>query len=262
MSSEWTRFSELNDVLSAFVGEVAAIVPDRLVGVYLQGSFALHEGDEHSDCDFLVVLEEGPTAEQLGSLVLLHDAIPQRAGHWTKHLEGSYPIAADLRDLAGLDREWWYVDHGSRAVIRSTHCNREVVRWTLREHGIVLTGPAPTAFMDPVPPEALRARSRTDLATVLPDILSWARLDTAWAQRYVVATACRIAYTLKTAEVTSKRLALDWAMTTFGDQWEPLLRQVQDERRLGLVPTQPPRPGSVEQSLEFVRFVQGAATSW
>lgn len=262
MSHNWTKYPDLNGVLSTFRNEVEAILADRLVGIYLQGSFALHEGDMQSDCDFLVVLEEDPAVEQLGRLVLLHDAIPRRGGHWNQHLEGSYAIRADLRDLSGLGNEWWYVDHGSRAITKATHCNREVVRWTLREHGIVLVGPDPGELLDPVLPDALRARSREDLSTVVDDVLSWARLDIAWVQRYLVATTCRMAYTLRTARVTSKRLALEWGIETFGDDWEPLLRQVLDDRPLGLVLTELPRPGSVERSLAFVEHVQDLTTSW
>lgn len=262
MSHNWTKDADLNGVLSTFRTEVEAILADRLVGIYLQGSLSLHEGDMQSDCDFVVVLDEEPTAEQLGRLALLHDAIPRRDGHWNRHLEGSYAICADLRDLSGLGNEWWYVDHGSRAITKATHCNREVVRWTLREHGIVLIGPDPREFMDPVPAEALRAVSREDLGTVVPDTLSWATLDIAWVQRYLVATTCRIAYTLRTAEVASKRLALEWAIETFDDDWEPLLRQVLNDRPLGFVLMELPRPGSVERSLAFVKHVQEATKNW
>lgn len=262
MSNNWTKYADLNGVLSSFRAEVTGILDDRLVGIYLQGSFSLHEGDMQSDCDWLVVLDEEPTVEQLGRLVLLHDEIPRRDGHWNQHLEGSYAIRSDLRDLSALGNEWWYVDHGSRAVIKATHCNREVIRWTLREHGIVLVGPDPREFMDPVPPDALRARSREDLGTVVPDILSWATLDIAWVQRYLIATTCRIAYTLSTAEVTSKRLALEWAIDTFGNEWRPLLRQVLDDRPLGFVLMELPREGSVERSLAFVDYVRGATKNW
>lgn len=262
MSNNWTEYADLNGVLSTFRDEVASILDDRLVGIYLQGSFSLHEGDIHSDCDFLVVIDAEPTVEQLGRLVLLHDAIPRREGHWNQHLEGSYAIRDDLRDLSGLGNEWWYVDHGSRAITKATHCNREVVRWTLREHGIVLAGPDPRDFMDPVPPAALRDRSRADLETVVQDILSWATLDIAWVQRYLVATTCRIAYTLQTAEVTSKRLALEWAMDTFDPEWRALLQQALDDRPLGFVLMEMPREGSVERSLAFVDYVRDVTKNW
>lgn len=107
--------------------------------------------------------------------MLLHDATPLRAGHWTKHLEGSYPIADQLRDLTARGQEWWFVDHGSRSMQRSTHCNHAFVRWLTREHGITLAWPAPAELIDVVPPEAMREEMRAALPTVVPDLLSWRR---------------------------------------------------------------------------------------
>jgi hypothetical protein len=262
MTHDWTRFPELNDVLAGFARDAYTVLGDRMIGAYIQGSFALGAGDEHSDCDFLIVLHDEPTTEQLGRLVLLHDALPQRAGHWTKHLEGSYPIAHELRDQASLGTEWWFVDHGSRAVQRSTHCNQNYVRWILRERGVTLAGPAPTELVDPVPPEAMREEMRKRIPSIVPDLLSWATLDIAWVQRYLVATTCRMVYTLKTAEVASKRQALEWAISEFGAEWDDLLRQVIADRARGLVFEEAPRSGAVERSLTFVQHAQQLAASW
>lgn len=262
MAYEWTRFPELNDVLATLVDDVSTILGDRMIGAYLQGSFALQEGDDKSDSDFLIVLRGEPTAQQLGELVLLHDEIPLRDGHWTKHLEGSYPIAEQLQGLSGRDREWWFVDHGSRSIQRSTHCNHAFVRWLTREHGITLAGPPPADLIEAVPSEAIRAEMRTMLPRVLPDLMSWATLDIAWVQRILVATTCRVLFTLDTAEVTSKRLALEWAMQRFEPEWKALLSQVLADRPLGLDVDERPRPGSVEESLAFLEHAQDVAANW
>lgn len=262
MNHHPTPYPELNEVLRSLVADIQAILGPWFVGAYLQGSFALGDSDLHSDCDFLVVVKNEPTPEQLGRLVLLHDDLPTRDGHWTRHLEGSYAPAREIRDLSGLGREWWYVDHGWRCLQRSTHCNSEVVRWTLRERGITVDGPPPATLISRVPPEALRARMRATLPTLVPDLLSWASLEIAWCQRYLVATACRMLFTLATAEVTSKRKALDWALTRLDPTWERLLRQVLEDRQLGFAADQRPRPGAVEQSLAFVTYAQELARDW
>lgn len=262
MIHDWTPFPELNNVLGTLVSDVSAILGDHMIGAYLQGSFALDEGDQQSDSDFLIVLRDDPPPQQLGELMLLHDAIPLRDGHWTKHLEGSYPIADELRGLSARAAEWWFVDHGSRSMQRSTHCNHAFVRWLTREHGITLTGPAPADLIEAVPPEAVREEMRAMLPRVVPDLMSWATLDIAWVQRILIATTCRILFTLDTAEVTSKRLALEWAIKRFEPEWKPLLLQVLTDRPLGLNVEEPPRPGSVEQSLAFVGHAQDVAANW
>ena len=51
--------------------------------------------------------------------------------------------------------------------------------------------------------------SRPALPEVMPDLRTWAPFDIAWTQRYAVSTYCRILYALHTAEVASKRRALE-----------------------------------------------------
>ena len=53
------------------------------------------------------------------------------------------------------------------------------------------------------------------MPTLMADLATWLDIDTiAWGQRYAVVTACRLLYTLVTAEVASKTGALEWAMRT------------------------------------------------
>jgi Domain of unknown function (DUF4111) len=256
-----TPFPELDELLGELTERAAGILGDNFVGAYLQGSFAVGDADIHSDCDFLIPVHGPITPAQEAGLRALHDEIPTRPGHWTQHLEGSYPDREELRTLDGLGRPWLYIDHGWREMQWSTHCNTEVVRWSLREHGVTLAGPDPTELVDPVGPEVLRARMREDAKTFLPDLRSWISLDIAWAQRYAVTTLCRILHTLHEGRVTSKKAALLWAKDHVDPVWSDLIQQALDDRRLGWDPDARPRPGSVEQTLAFVEYVQRAAAS-
>ncbi len=251
-----TRFAELNEVLAELTGRAAEILRDNFVGAYLQGSFAVGDADQHSDCDFLIPVYRPITAGQEAALRTLHDELPTRPGHWNRHLEGSYPVAAELRTLRALGREWLYIDHGWREMQWSTHCNTEVARWSLRECGVTLTGPDPKTLVDPVPPEALRARMRASAATFLPDLTTWLTFDCGWAQRYAATTLCRILYTYTEGRVASKKASLRWALAHVEPRWSDLLQQTLDDRERGLDPADPPRPGSVERTLEFVGYVQ------
>jgi hypothetical protein len=67
-----------------------------------------------------------------------------------------------------------------------------------------------------------------------PGTATWVDINTlAWGQRYAVVTACRIFYTLVTAQLASKSGALEWAMHTLESRWRPLLAEVRDDRSLG-----------------------------
>jgi hypothetical protein len=161
----------------------------------------------------------------------------------------------ELASVDFLGRRWLFNDHGHRTLEWDDHCNRGYTRWILREHGITLTGPEPRSFMPPVPTDLLRAEAAASLPTLLDDLATWVDIDTlAWGQRYAVATACRILYTLDTGEVASKRGALEWALRTVEPRWRRLLGQVRDERELGWQPDQPPRPGEAEAARAFVAY--------
>jgi hypothetical protein len=235
---------------------VRSILGDDFVGAYLTGSFALGAGDLQSDCDFLMVTKTKVTPDQERALRALHDEIPTRSGHWTHHLEGSYAPRADLETLAALDEQWLYVDHGWREMQWSTHCNREDVRWTLRERGVTLAGPESKELVGEVPADVLRATMPQLIESFLPDLFTWINFDIAWAQRYAVTTLCRMLYTLETGEVESKRASLEWAKEALDPAWRDLIQQTLDDRQLGWVPGEPPRPGSVEATLAFAEYVK------
>lgn len=246
-------------MLVALTSRAGTILGDSFVGAYVHGSFAVGDADTHSDCDFLIPVNRPITADQEDALRALHDEIPTRGGHWTKHVEGSYPHLNELASLRGLGARWLYIDDGWREMPWSTHCNTEVVRWTLREHGVTLTGPQPKTLLDPVPAEALMERMRQQIPTAVDDTRAWISLDIAWAQRYVVTTLCRMLYTLETGQVTPKLAALRWASDTLEAGWRPLLQQVREDRALGFDVSARPRPGSVASTLAFADHARALA---
>jgi predicted nucleotidyltransferase len=254
-----TQFAELNDVLADLTERAGHILGENFVGAYLQGSFAVGDADLHSDCDFLIPVHGPITTEQEAGLRALHDEIPTRNGHWTKHLEGSYPRLDELRTLDGLGAPWLYIDHGWREMQWSTHCNSEVARWSLRERGVVLAGPDPRSLLDPVPAQALQSRMRQQIPTALSDILEWTTLDLAWSQRYAVATLCRMLYTLRRGRVASKKVALDWAASNLDTRWRPLLLQTREDRARGFDASARTRPGSVRETIAFAEYARDLA---
>lgn len=251
-----TSFAELDAVLADLTASAREILGDTFVGAYLQGSFALGAGDEHSDCDFIIATTVLPHGRAEAELRRLHDDIPTRAGFWTRHLEGSYADTASLRGVDGLGVPWLFCDHGHRELIWDTHCNSAHARWILRHHGITIDGPPVNDLVDDVPPRALRDEARAALPHVLTELRTWAPFDIAWTQRYTVSTYCRVLYTLHTARVASKRGALEWARDNLDPRWRPLLTQVIRDRALGWNPADPPRPGSLESTYAFAAYAE------
>jgi hypothetical protein len=248
-----TPYPDLDELLAELLGHWQRILGPRLAGAYLQGSFALGGGDQHSDCDWLVATHGSLTEPEISQLRNLHDEIPTREGHWCHDLEGSYAPIAELASVDALDRRWLYNNHGDRTLEWDDHCNRYYTRWILREHGITLTGPIPRSFMPVVPAGLLRGEAAALLPGLLDDLVTWVDIDAvAWGQRYAVVTACRMLYTLQTAGVASKLGALEWALRTLEPRWRPLLAQVRDERCLGWEPDRVPRRGEANAARAFV----------
>ena len=94
--------------------------------MYLVGSFALGDADEHSDCDFLVVVRELPSGLRERAVRDLWSELPRRPGKWTHDLEGSYAPLSDLADNDSTGRPWFYVDHGHT---RSRGTTTATARW-------------------------------------------------------------------------------------------------------------------------------------
>ncbi len=249
-----TQFAELNDVLSRLVDGARGALGDSFVGAYLVGSFALGDADIHSDCDFIVATSGPISPTQHAAIRCLHRGFPSGEGHWNHHLEGSYAPMDDLRRLDALGRDWLFVDHGHAEMEWSPHCNSPEHRWTLRHHGVVLTGPRREHFAD-VPPGLLRDRMRGQIPGFMTELATWIRIEEiAWGQRYAVTTLCRMLFTVHHGTVTSKRGALLWAAEELGPQWRELVIRAERERVRGWDPADRPDPGLVEQTHQFADY--------
>jgi hypothetical protein len=250
-----TPYPDLNDVLGDLVAEVSEILGRDFCGAHLQGSFAVGDADVHSDVDFLVVTYAEVNATQELALRAMHERFPDRDVDWAKHLEGSYVSYQALRRIDPARSPWLYVDNGSKVMERSAHDNTAVVRWSTREHGVVLSGPDPRDLIDPVTATDLRREVFARIDAFMPDLLSWSGgLDNAWTQPYVIGSLCRMLHTLETGRVTSKREALLWAKATLDVQWSDLIQGAPRRPAATLGPGPPTSsPGNCRQDLGIRR---------
>jgi hypothetical protein len=82
----WTPYVELDALLAELLDHWRRILGDDLAGAWLQGSFALGAGDQHSDCDWIVATRGPVTDDQVAALREVHHEIPTREGHWPHDL--------------------------------------------------------------------------------------------------------------------------------------------------------------------------------
>lgn len=256
-----TGVRELDAVLHRLVADASAVLGADLVGVYLVGSFALGDADEHSDVDVLVPVARPLSTGQEVGLRALHAALPAPEGHWNRELEGSYPPVAELRTLDGRGRRWLYVDRGATEMEWSTHCNTLEHRWTLRHHGVALAGPPSSEVVDELPPGALREEMRAQIPGLMDGLGTWVDVErVAWGQRYAVATLCRMLHSVATDAVASKRASLLWAAQELAPEWRTLIGSALDGRALGWDPDDAPEPAAVEATERFAVYAARIAS--
>src|SRR5215470_9286456 len=227
-----TPYLALNAVLVDLVHGARSTLADSFVGAYLQGSFAVGDADEHSDVDFLIATTRELSDAQVGEVESMHQRIYDTTGTaWARHLEGSYVPLHVLRRHVPPGVRLPYLDNGSRVIERSDHDDTLVVRWVLREHGIVLSGPDPKSLVDPVSPDELRCEIRRTIQRLGAAVLGGpAWVKTRWGQPYVVLSFCRMLQTLETGRVESKRAGALWALRSLERQWSGLIEGAWSER--------------------------------
>jgi predicted nucleotidyltransferase len=219
-----TPFPELNQVLETLVARIADTLCSAVVGVYLQGSFAVGDFDDHSDVDFVVLVRDALDASQVEGLQGLHDRTYQLDPEWARHLEGSYFALETFRDPAKVGTELWYLDHGARGLIMSDHCNTLLVRWIVREQGVVLFGPPPRTLIDPIPTASVREEIRDVMRVWGHQILADpTRYANRFYQGFILLNYCRMLHDLRRGYPGSKREGAEWAKSAFDSSWTPLI---------------------------------------
>ncbi|MGD1994468.1 MAG: DUF4111 domain-containing protein [Anaerolineae bacterium] len=255
--SSATPYPELNRVLDELVSRIQGVLGGRFVGLYLQGSFAVGDFDQHSDVDFIIVVEEELTPHQVDALQTVHEDVYHLDSEWAKHLEGSYFPRAILRDLSKRGSDLWYLDHGARSLVRSDHCNTLLVRWVVREKGVALAGPPPSTLLEPISKEVLRREIFKTLTTWGEEILDDPTpYNNRFYQAFIVLNYCRMLHDLQRGYPGSKREGAEWAKETLDPSWSALIDDAWGGRPdPARKVRQPADPEAFEKTLQFVEYV-------
>jgi predicted nucleotidyltransferase len=264
LAQEPTPYKELNAVLLEMVKSMQVVMENNLVGVYLQGSFAVGGFDMHSDVDFIVVINEAISDSQLQDLQEMHLRLYQLESKWAQHLEGTYFPANILRDHKQLGERLWYLDNGSQALELSDHCNTVVVRWTVRSHGIRLVGPSPVRLVNPIPVGALRQEILATMSEWGLEILAEPeRYNNRFYQSFIVLSYCRMLYDLHEGRTGSKVSGAAWAKENLDPAWAGLIDRSWSGRPNPAVSVRTPAdPEEFKRTLAFLQYVIQESVKW
>ena len=235
-------------VLTTLKNEVKAELKDNFVGAYAHGSLATGDPVAWSDLDVVIVIKKDISREAITSLQNLHHKLyDELESPWGQRLELSYvPIdifrkrSTEPKDPPNEPRsdDWfdpstqappqfypfWYLDNGSEELVRSEHDNTQIVRWTVREKGIVLEGPDPKTIIDPVSKADLVSDLRNTFNTIADKWNNPESLNSLGMQTFFVTLCCRAQHCLHTGIIASKKVASEWAQQTLKKKYHDLIK--------------------------------------
>jgi predicted nucleotidyltransferase len=264
-----TSFPELDVVLRDHVDRLRQALGDLIIAVYLQGSLAIGDFDLTSDVDFIVVTQRELSLEEAAIAQAVHTYTYRQNNRWVKRLEYSFfpvdllrspasPFTADGQSVSA-GRVLWYFDNGSERIERSDHDNSLVVRWTLRERGVVLFGPEPSELIQHVFPNDLRTEIQRTLVTWGDTVVSDPEpYRNRFYQSFLVLNYCRGLLDLSEGSIHSKLAGVNWARENIDPKWAPLIKFCWEERQdPDISITQPADSEVFGRTIEFVRYSVG-----
>lgn len=258
-----TSYAEVNLVLREVLASVHSLLGKHFSGMYLYGSLAGGDFDRESDVDYVVVTDAEIPDETFGALDAMHQRIAAMDLWCATQLEGSYLPMAALREFDAARALYNHIDRGPGERLQRMHLDDSllsrawwggwvILRHTLRERGIILAGPAPETFIEPVSPDELRE-------AVVPLLRGWTKgilddpsqMEHYGYQAYTVLTVCRILYTRENGSIGSKPAAAHWGQETLDPRWKGLIEGALIGRQH---PERKPAPEGVRATLEFILF--------
>src|SRR5215207_6205306 len=147
-----TPYTDVNEILNILYTNVRDILQDQFVGMYMFGSLANGDFDQHSDIDVLFVTKEEINADIFFSLQAMHAQLACIDSPWSTQLEVSYIPQKALRRFDPADSLHPHLDRGGGETLHwmAHESNWIIQRHILRERGIILAGPAPRSLIDPI----------------------------------------------------------------------------------------------------------------
>jgi uncharacterized protein (DUF2267 family) len=218
---------EIRSLLKTLVDSAQTVLGRNLAGLYLHGSLA--SGDFNlrtSDIDFAAVTTQAVSAAEFRQLQEMHARLYASGLPWSQKLEGAYlpPEVLRRHDPAHPPVPWLGVD--GHFALETLGSDWIFERWMLREHGVVLHGPALREWIDPVTAEDLKAAVRASLREWWsPPFPSPQRFESDEYRAYAVLTMCRSLFVLANGRPASKPEAARWALIQMDEHWHDLIHE-------------------------------------
>lgn len=250
-----TTYPTVNEFLEMLLANVRESLGDRITGIYLHGSLANGGFDEHSDIDVIVMTRGSLPDDRFEALRDMHQRIARLDSPWALQLEVAYIPQDLLCQAAPPVTQYPHLDRGPGEVLHKMvpDLDWNITRHVLRERGIILTGPDPKTFLEPVPAEELRLAVRRGIPVWFTPILNDpSEISKRGDQAFFVLTTCRMLYTLEHGEILSKPAAAEWALGSLDTTWKPVIERALSNRRQN--GNSAADPGDIRDTLALMRY--------
>jgi hypothetical protein len=253
----------VNEVLRQLLAALRADLGRHFVGMYLSGSLALGDFDPTtSDIDSIVITDADLPSSVVAALGRTHARLGSSGSPWASRLEVAYIPMDALRINVPATARFPQLEKDRALGLYPPESGWVIQLSTLREHGVVVTGPDSRSLIPPIAADDVRRASAAHAVTWAqqarhdPAWLTWVR--TREHQAFVVVTLCRMLYSLQTGTVASKPAAAEWMLQHVGGQWAELIHRAVNS----LDGEEAASDREVDETIALIRYVAGQYQEW
>jgi len=205
----FTLYSSVNEILNILIKSINELLGERFLGMYVHGSLALNDFvPDRSDIDLVVVTKSIIPNNILKKIELMHKKISLSNLEYAKKLECIYIPINSLKHYS-QEKAYFPCLHVGGAFY--TDGFGLIEKHVLREEGIVLKGPNPKTFINPVSSSELKQAAIESLKNWwLPKLEKHPKHMESDYQVYAVLTMCRAIYTTQNGNIVSKSIAAQY----------------------------------------------------
>lgn len=246
-----TPYQNINKLLEILLSQIQNILGNKLVGLYLEGSFVLGDFDSNiSDIDLVATLASDIDDKEFEELQKMHADFVKEHKEWDDRIEVCYITVEALKKVKSQTSMIINISPGE-PFHRVESSKEWVMNWYLtREKSKTLFGPDPKTIIEPISKEEF-------IESVKDHTKSWDKwvknMHSKKAQAYAILTLCRAFYAVKNGEQISKEQAAEWVKKEL-PLWSKLIdmalewrkekgRDIEDKETFG-------------ETVKFVNFVR------
>lgn len=224
MEKEPTQHKDVNSIVLLLLQKSQKILGDNLLAMYLHGSLATSDFNQEkgSDIDFIIVLNKEVSDDMIKKLREMLGELAQYDSKLSKKLEGSYVPKDWLENNEPSEQVRPYINRGDLNLYPYGY-EWVLEKFLIREKGLVVFGPPPIQFIEPVSADDVRrANAKILIGDWQPMLTESSHLKDDKYRVYAVLTMCRCLFLFDKNEIASKPTAIAYVKEKF-PEWKELV---------------------------------------